>query len=490
MNILLVYPQVPDTFWNFKHILRFISKKAVYPPLGLLTVAAILPADWSKRLIDLNVATLSDVDIAWADLVLISAMIIQKPSAEMVIERCRAQEKTILAGGPLFTARPEDFPTVDHIFIGEAENTLPQFIRDRQLSRTARIYKSTDWPDIEDSPTPLWSLINLKDYVTVTLQYSRGCPFDCEFCDVIILNGRVPRTKSPEKFIGELEALYQVGWRGTVFVADDNLIGNKKRVKLMLRALSDWQKKQHYPFRLIAQASVNLADDEELLNLMSKANFFKVFLGIETPNDVSLEECGKLQNLRHDIADAVKIINRHGLQVMSGFIVGFDNDQADIFERQKRFIEMIGVPVAMVGLLTALPGTRLYERLKAENRLIEESSGGNTDAVINFRPMMDKAELIRGYKRLMNLLYDARSYYGRINTFIRDYRHKVKGGSLKLNNIGAFLKSLVLIGFHHSTAPYYWRLLIKTLCLRPKTLATAVELAIQGYHFKKIFLNM
>jgi radical SAM superfamily enzyme YgiQ (UPF0313 family) len=489
-KVLFIYPKTPSTFWNFKHILKFISRRAAFPPLGLLTVASILPSEWDKRLVDLNVSELSDADIAWADLVLVSAMIIQRSSAEQVIARCHAQGKTILAGGPLFTAQPEKFPTVDHIFLGEAENTLPKFVADWYSGQAEKIYRSSDWPDIAESPAPLWSLINLDDYVTPTVQFSRGCPYDCEFCDIVILNGRNPRTKSAEQFINELEQLYQAGWRGSVFIADDNLIGNKKQIKLMLRALVAWQKERRYPFRFLTQASVNLGADEELLGLMSAANFFKVFLGIETPNSSSLEECGKTQNLKNDPVAAVRNINRHGMQVMGGFIIGFDNDPEDIFEQQKAFIESIGVIVAMVGLLTALPGTLLYNRLKDENRLIADSTGGNTDAFLNFIPKMNKEELIAKYRTLIKTLYSAKSYYKRINSFLRDYRPSVRGGRLSWRDIKAFLKSLVFIGIFSRSALYYWRLLIKTIILKPKALSMAVELAIQGHHFRKMSLDL
>lgn len=486
MNALLIYPETPGTFWNFKHILNFISRKAVFPPLGLLTIASILPAGWNKRLIDLNVSELRESDIAWADMVLVSAMIIQRTSASEVIARCRAQNKTILAGGPLFTAQPENFPEIDHIFLGEAEKTLPQFIEDWQAGRTEKIYRSGDWPDIKETPVPMWELIDLKNYVTVSVQFSRGCPFNCEFCDIIILNGQKTRTKSPEQFIQELEELYRAGWRRSIFIADDNLIGNKIQIKSMLRALIAWQKKRHYPFNFLTQASVNLAADDELLNLMSAANFSKVFLGLETPNGSSLEECGKIQNLKNDVAAAVKKIHRHGMQVMGGFIIGFDNDPNDIFERQKAFIESIGVSVAMVGLLTALPGTRLYNRLKDERRLIGESTGGNTDAVINFIPKMNKEKMLREYKKLVRTLYSARSYYGRIDSFIRDYRPTVKGGRPDWKGIKALLISFLFIGIFSRAAGRYWLLLIKTLVLRPKAFSMAVELAIQGYHFRKM----
>jgi radical SAM superfamily enzyme YgiQ (UPF0313 family) len=456
----------------------------------LLTVAALLPAEWNKRLIDLNVTELQDRDLAWADLVLISAMIIQRPSTKEIITRCQAQHKAILAGGPLFTAKPEDFPEIDHILLGEAEESLPRFIKDWQSGQVQKIYQSQRWPDITETPMPLWRLINLKDYVTITVQFSRGCPFNCEFCDIIILNGQKTRTKSTAQFISELETLYLAGWRKSIFIADDNLIGNKIQVKLMLRALIDWQKERHYPFRFLTQASVNLAADDELLKLMSAANFSKVFLGLETPIASSLAECGKTQNLRNDIATAVKKIQGHGLQVMGGFIIGFDNDPPDIFERQKIFIESLGVSVAMVGLLTALPGTRLYNRLKDEKRLTGESTGGNTDAAMNFTPKMNKEKILREYKILIQTLYSARSYYGRINHFLRDYQPSIRGGRLDWPDLKAFFKSLVIIGIFSKAAGYYWRLLIKTILLKPKALPTAIELAIQGYHFRKMSQNL
>ncbi len=490
MNILLIYPQTPGTFWSFKNILKFVSRKATFPPLGLLTVAALLPLEWDKRLVDLNVSELLDEDIAWADLVMVSAMIIQEASAKEVIARCRQKKKVILAGGPLFTAQPEKFSQVDHLFLGEAEDTMPQFIADWKSGRTKKIYSPENYPDIATTPIPMWSLINPKDYVTMTVQYSRGCPYDCEFCDIIILNGRRPRTKSPEQFMNELEELYQAGWRGSVFIADDNLIGNKQKVKLMLRVLIGWQKQKRYPFRFLTQASVNLADDDELLELMSLANFFKVFLGIETPSQESLEECGKKQNIKSDIAAAVKKIHHHGMQVMAGFIIGFDNDPDNIFQLQKEFIEGIGVIVAMVGLLTALPGTRLYHRLQDEKRLLGESSGGNTDAYLNFTPRMDKEVMLQEYKKLIRTLYGARSYYSRIHTFLRDYRPSVKGGKIGWKDISAFLKSIFFIGIFSRAAGHYWWLLVKTILWRPKALPMAVELAIQGRHFYKIALDL
>lgn len=486
MKALLIYPETPATFWSFKHILSFISKKAAFPPLGLLTVAALLPPEWELRLVDLNVSKLTDSDLVWADLVLISAMIIQKESAQEVIKRCRDLNRPILAGGPLFSAQPDNYPEIDHIVVGEAENTISLFLADWSEGHAKKIYRSSDWPNLELTPLPRWDLINLNDYVTMTVQFARGCPFDCEFCDIIIQNGQRTRTKTPEQFVLELESLYDRGWRGSVFVADDNLIGNKRRARQMLRSLVTWQEANNFPLRFLTQTSVNLAADDELLQLMSAANFYKVFLGLETPNVDSLLECGKTQNLKRSVVTAVKKIQAHGMQVMSGFIVGFDTDQVDIFDQQKKFIESLGVVVAMVGILTALPGTRLYNRLKDENRLLAESTGGNTDKVINFIPKMDKDLLLRKYDELVKDLYSVRSYYRRINTFLRDYFPTVRGTKIEWTDVKALLKSSILIGLFSRARFRYWSLIIRTAIFKTKALPAAVELTIQGYHFSKV----
>ncbi len=388
INALLIYPKYPDTFWSFKHTLKFISKKAAFPPLGLLTVASILPKEWDKRLIDVNVKKLKDEEIAWADIILISAMIVQEESAKEIIKRCKVLGKIVVVGGPAFTAQPEKFLGVDHFVLNEAEITLPLFLKDLEEGKAKKIYTSIKRPDITKTPIPKWSLINFRDYATMAVQYSRGCPFNCEFCDIIIMNGRIPRTKTPEQIINELQSLYTAGWRGSIFVVDDNFIGNKTNVKQMLPLLITWQKEHKYPFQFLTEASLNLADDEKLMQLMSKANFNKVFLGIESPSVNSLKECGKMQNTERNLADSVKIIHKNGLQVMGGFIVGFDNDTEKIFESQIKFIQEVGIVTAMVGLLNALPQTRLWCRLKGEGRLLKDTSGENTDGSINFIPQM------------------------------------------------------------------------------------------------------
>ena len=485
MNILLVYPKYPNTFWSFKHILKFISKKAAFPPLGLLTVASMLPGEWKKRLVDTNVSRLEDEDIEWADMVFIGAMIVQEKSAAEIIERCRTMGKKVVAGGPAFTINHKKFSGVDHFVLNEAEVTLPLFLKDLENGTPKPIYTSKKSPDITKTPAPLWSLIRFRDYVTMSVQFSRGCPFACEFCDIPIMNGSNPRTKTPEQMLGEIGALYEAGWRGAIFIVDDNFIGNKVKVKKMLRHLIEWQKAHKYPYKLLTEASTNLADDEELMKLMSEANFSKVFLGIETPNVASLEECSKNQNTRRDLAESVKAIHRNGMQVMGGFIVGFDSDRESIFETQVRFIQKIGVVTAMVGILNALPQTKLWQRLKVEGRLLSDFTGENTDGTLNFIPKMGKEKLVEGYKRLIATIYAPKNYYERIDTFIGHYRPTVRS-SISMTDLVAFIRSMWSIGIISKARFLYWKLVLKTVLKKIDALPIAVELAIAGLHFERV----
>ncbi len=485
MKALLVYPKYPETFWSYRHALSFISRKATFPPLGLLTIAAMMPEEWEKRLVDANVSELKDSDIDWADMVFISAMIVQKDSAQEIISRCKARGRKVVAGGPTFTTMHEQFRGVDHFVLNEAESTLPLFLKDLEEGSLKQIYTSAERPDITRTPVPLWSLIRFKDYASMVVQYSRGCPFDCEFCDIVIMNGKVPRTKSNEQMMNEFNSLYKAGWRGSVFIVDDNFIGNKASVKRLLPALVEWQMERNHPFKFLTEASTNLADDEELMMMMSDANFSKVFLGIETPNVDSLKECGKIQNVNRDLSDTIRKIQAHGMQVMGGFIVGFDNDSEQIFETQARFIQETGVVTAMVGILGALPKTRLWYRLKAEGRLTGDSSGENTDAKINFIPRMNRDKLIDGYKKLISTIYSRKYYYQRINTFIRNYKPSVRS-RFSRTDLEAFLKSVWRIGILSGERLHYWKLLAKTFFTKKKAFPVAVELSIHGQHFKRI----
>jgi radical SAM superfamily enzyme YgiQ (UPF0313 family) len=486
MKILLVYPPTPETFWSFKHVLRFVSKQSAFPPLGLLTLAALLPTEWDLRLVDLNVEPLSNDDLRWADYVMLSAMIVHKAAVTDLVERCHRFSKPVIAGGPLFSTGRAAFPKIQHFVLGEAEEIMPQVVADLRAGTLRPTYAAPDRPDITRSPAPRWDLIDFRHYVSMAVQFSRGCPFDCEFCDIPGLNGHVPRTKSPGQLIAELEQLRLRGWKDMVFVVDDNFIGNKKQTKSLLRELIRWRTRTRASMGFLTEASTNLADDPELCDLMVRAGFKKVFVGIETPSEQSLEECRKLQNCRRDLARTVKILQEAGLEVMGGFIVGFDHDGTDIFKRQFDFIQRSGVVTAMVGLLNALPETRLYRRLKKEGRLEADTTGNNTEARLNFRPKLSREFLINGYRDLMKRLYEPRHYYQRIRTFLD--RQKPCGPRLRFSqaDLEAFVKSLWLLGVWHRGRLAYWRLFITALLRRPRQFPKAMELAIMGYHFRRV----
>ena len=494
MKVLLIYPQIPQTFWSFCHALKFVRKKASFPPLGLLTVAAMLPKEWNKKLIDMNVAKLQDSDLEWADYIFISGMIVQRDAIKAVLERCRNFKGKIVAGGPIFTTGYQDFvQDVDHFVLNEGEVTIPLFLKDLQNGTAQKIYTSQQRPDISKTPIPLWSLINIKDYATMALQYSRGCPFDCEFCDITIMNGRVPRTKTKEQLINELEALYKTGWRGGVFVVDDNFIGNKNKVKAVMPAVIEWMKQRRYPFAFLTEASVDLADDAKLMEMMTDAGFTKVFVGLETPIQESLAECNKVLNTNQDLVAAVKRMQKAGLEVMAGFIVGFDNDPVSIFERQIEFIQKIGVVTAMVGLLGALPGTKLYNRLKKQGRLLEKWSGNNTDCSLNFIPKMDLSKLKEGYKKIVTTIYSPKKYYERVMTFIKEFKPQksfLKKHHLSKDQFFAFLRSLWFLGVVWKFRIFYWKLILVSLFRYPRVFPQAVIFAIYGYHFQRLSEEM
>ncbi len=486
MKLLFVYPEIPDTFWSFKHALRFVSKKAAFPPLGILTVAALAPSEWEKRLVDMNVRKLKDSDLLWADYVCISAMHVQKDSVVKVIARCRRLGVKIIAGGPYFTTSPGGCTDVDHLVLGESEAILPELFADIAQNSPKPVYATTDHPDLSLTPIPEWDLINFSDYDSMLVQFSRGCPFDCEFCDIVLLNGRKQRTKSPEQFIGEIDSLYRKGWRGSVFIVDDNFIGSKVRVKEMLRSLGIWMETHGRPFHFFTEASVNLAEEEGLMSLMARAGFNKVFVGIETPNVESLKETNKYQNTKNDLLQAVKTIQHNGMEVMGGFILGFDNDPETIFQSQIDFIQSSGITMAMVGILNALPGTKLWKRLKTEGRLIGDSTGNNTAFSINFIPKMDMGKLVEGYRQVLDTIYSPEGYYQRCLIFLKTY-HQRTVSKIHMSGFMAFLKSLWRMGIRNEEGfrKYFWKLLIKSLFINPKTFGEAVRLMIVGIHFRK-----
>ena len=493
MKILLVYPQYPDTFWSFKHALKFGPRKALNTPLGPLTVAAMLPDEWEKKFVDMNVTKLDDKDIKWADYVFISAMVVQQKSAQEVVARCKGLGTRTVAGGPFYTTAYElfDFSDIDHILLNEAELTLPQFLRDLEKGCPRRLYSADERADICQSPTPLFSLANLKKYAQVTVQYSRGCPFDCEFCDIVVMDGHKPRTKTKDQMLRELDAIYAQGYRGTVFIVDDNFIGNKRKLKAdILPAIIQWQREKGYPFRFLTEASVNLADDEALMQLMSESGFTRVFVGIESPNDESLTECHKFTNRNRDLVASVKKLQNYGFEVMGGFIVGFDSDPVSIFKSQINFIQKSGIVTAMVGILNAPPKTKLWHRLIKENRVLPEGSGDNTDGTTNFIPRMRYDVLINGYKQILHVIYSPKQYYERIETFFREYRPNSNFGSrsrLKIHHIVSLIKSALVLGFTDKARLQYWKLILSTLIKYPRLLGLSITLAAQGFHFRKVY---
>jgi radical SAM superfamily enzyme YgiQ (UPF0313 family) len=492
MNALLVYPRFPETFWSFRRALDFTRKKAVQPPLGLLTVAAMLPPDWSLRLVDENIEALTDEHLAWADLVLVSAMVIQQQAVQETIERCRQAGVKILGGGPLFRHSLREL--VDHCLVGEAEELMPVFLDDLNEGRAKAVYESVDHPELDISPTPRWELVDFDQYHSMPVQFSRGCPFDCEFCDIVAYLGRRPRYKGPSQAIAELDSLYRHGWRGAVDIVDDNFIGHRGKAQALLEAILDWQTDHGHPFSFGIEASVNLAEDTEMLSLMAAAGVDTVFVGIESPSLDSLKECNKRQNQRVDLVDAVKTLQAYGLDVKAGFIVGFDADPPSIFEDQARFIEQAGIPTAMVGLLSAGPGTRLYDRLAAEDRLVTDLPSGDNamnEGALNFIPKMGRDILIEGYKSLLRRLYEPRSYYSRVLTYLKQYglvqngqrslREAITPGQLMVG-----VRILWRLGIRERGRRAFWAYMTKVCLTRPNRIEQAFIFAAKGYHLRSM----
>jgi len=491
MNTLLVYPEFPDTFWSFKRALAFAGKRASFPPLGLLTLSAMLPPAWNRRLIDMNVRPLTVKDIEWADVLMVSAMYVQNESLRHVIELGKAHGKKVVVGGPYTSVGMHNLAAADHIFIGEVEPTFAGFLDDLSHGEAARVYESKDRPALDRTPIPHFRLAEMAAYSDMSVQYSRGCPFNCEFCDIIEIYGRMPRTKSNEQMLAELDELLRVGWRGDVFIVDDNFIGNKKNVRKLLPELCEWSARNKYPFSFITEASVNLADDVELLKQMRDANFRQVFIGIETPVGESLKEAQKGQNLRRDLLDSVHRVQSYGMEVMAGFIVGFDNDPDDIFERQVAFIRDSAIPIAMVGLLVAIPDTQLWRRLEREGRLHGdgEHTGNNTDCVLNFVPKMDADVLIEGYKSIVRNIYSPREYYERALSSLRHVEREhtpAMHGAITGSDIAAFVRIIAALGVRDRFRGDFWRFMQRVVMEHRGRIDEGLTQAALGYHLRTL----
>ena len=485
IRALLVYPEMPPTYWSMRYALPFLGRRAVFPPLGLLTVAAMLPPSWELRLLDLNVEPLRREDVDAADLVLISAMLVQRDSFEKVVALCREAGKPIVAGGPYPTSSHASIQGVDHFVLGEAEASLPQFLEDFERGCPKACYSDRSHPPLQGTPAPRYELVKAGHYAGAALQFSRGCPHHCDFCDIVELFGHQPRTKSAEQFLAELDLLYEGGWRGSLFVVDDNFIGNRIQVRPLLARLGAWQAEHGFPFSLYTETTLDLGADEALMDDMVSAGFNMVFVGIETPDTATLASIDKKQNLRTDLLASVKAIQAHGLEVSAGFILGFDRDGPDIFERQRRFIAEAAIPVAMVGLLMALPGTRLHARLAAEGRLLASSTLGNNthDLQLNFLPRMDPGQLLHGYTSVLKAVYAPREYFARcLELLHRLKRSRAAPRRIRFMEVRAFVWSLVRQTFTRY-AVAYWAFLARAVARRPRMAAEIVAMAVKGHHF-------
>ena len=516
MNALLIYPEFPETFWSFKHALKFLGKRAAQPPLGLMTVAALLPSSWKKRLVDTNVERLRDRDLAWADVVLLSGMHIQSDSLLAIVERCRDLGLRTVVGGPVASSVPAAELKADHVVIGEAESLIATLAHDLQQGRAKPVYQSAERPEMATSPLPDLSLIKMNRYSTMTVQYSRGCPFNCEFCDIIEIYGRRPRTKAVAQVLAELDQLRAAGWRDTVFIVDDNFIGNKARAKDLLRALAEWRREHNVHFDFLTEASLNLADDPELMQLMKDAGFKSVFLGIETPDESGLIASNKLQNTRRSLLDSVATIQSYGMQVMGGFILGFDTDGEDIFDRMVEFIQKSGIPIAMVGLLQAMPGTQLFRRLRREGRIVDSGGGNNTDSRLNYLPHMDAAKLVEGYRSVLKRIYSCEAYYERVKLYLNrtqplpacrvvgkrgksDLREPAQSQPaqsqpaqswITRDNLRALVNSIVRQGIFGRQRWSYWKFLATAATRYRRCFGAAMTLAVMGYHFQVMTQKM
>ena len=489
-NALLVYPRHPPTYWGNNFSLDLLGIRAAFPPLGLLTVAAMFPSRYDLRVVDLNVTSLEDRDLEWADLAFTSTMIVQRPSHEQVVERCNRAGVPVIAGGPHPTTFHREMEGIDHFVLDEVEETFPTFLHDLENGTAKRVYRAPGKPDVTATPLPRFDLIDMNDYYSMCLQFSRGCPFDCEFCDITKLYGRVSRTKTPEQMVAEFDHLYELGWRGPLFLVDDNFIGNKREVTRLLPAIAEWQRERGHPFALSTEASVNLVRMNDLMDVMIDAGFDTVFLGIETPNPKALKKMKKPQNInmRDDnyLFTAVRKIQQKGMQVQGGFILGLDEDDESAFDAQIDFIQETGIPIALVGLLTALKDTNLWERLKREGRLLDKPIEINATS-LNFRPQMDPATLVEGYLRVIGTIYDStlENYFERCLTLL-EHLNPVPHINKPVSEHALYAGIMgIRRRLTKDQLPWFSRYIAKVSKNHPRMMPLAIRLAANGHHCEK-----
>ncbi|PSO48147.1 MAG: B12-binding domain-containing radical SAM protein [Cyanobacteria bacterium SW_9_44_58] len=488
MRVLLVYPRFPQSFWSFERALALVNRKAFLPPLGLITVAAILPQEWDFHLVDCNLREVTQQEWEWADLVMVSAMIVQKEDFNAQIQKAKEYGKPVAVGGPYPTALPHEAEATnaDYLVLDEGEITLPKFVEALENGETSGKFRADEKPDVTQTPIPRYDLLKMDAYDNMSAQFSRGCPFQCEFCDIIVLYGRKPRTKTPEQLIAELERLYELGWRRSIFIVDDNFIGNKRNVKLLLRELKTWMAEHNYPFTLNTEASVDLAQDPELMDLMVEANFNSVFLGIETPDEDSLVLTKKHQNTRDPLSDAVKTIMRHGMRVTAGFIIGFDGEESQAGKRIVQFVENTSITLAMFSMLQALPDTGLWHRLQKEGRLLDQGANINQTTLMNFIPTRPVEDIAKEYIEAFWELYDPQNYLDRAyNQFllIGEPNHDRKSRKVDWTTIRAMLLIFWRQGVVRKTRWRFWKYLFHIYRAKPKLLGSYLAQCALGEHF-------
>jgi radical SAM superfamily enzyme YgiQ (UPF0313 family) len=489
MRVLLVYPKFPKTFWSYEKILELVNRKVLLPPLGLITVAAILPQTWEFKLVDHNIRDVTNAEWQWADLVIFSAMIVQKNDLLELIAIAQQHHKKVAVGGPYPTSMPQDMEAagVDYLILDEGEITLPLFVAAIQAGAThGRFTAQGEKPDVTITPIPRYDLLEMAQYDSMSVQFSRGCPFQCEFCDIIVLYGRKPRTKTPGQLLAELDALYAQGWRGGVFMVDDNFIGNKRNVKLLLKELKTWQKDHGYPFRFDTEASLDLAQDDELIDLMLECNFAAVFMGIETPDTDSLQLTKKFQNTRSSLLDSIDKVTRAGLRVIAGFIVGFDGEKSGAGQRIVEFAEITGIPTTTFAMLQALPNTALWHRLEKEGRLFNQEGNINQTTLMNFEPTRPVEEIAREYVSAFRQLYEPVQYLNRV------YRYFLKLGAPRVHPAPKMpewvvVRALLIViwrqGVRRQTRWLFWHHLIHILIANPGVAEQYLAVCAHNEHF-------
>ncbi|MFL0741767.1 MAG: B12-binding domain-containing radical SAM protein [Prochlorococcus sp.] len=492
MRTLFIYPKFPKTFWSYEKILELVNRKVLLPPLGLVTVAALLPQEWEMKLVDRNVREINEVEWQWAELVVISGMIVQKDDMQQQIADAKRRGLTVAVGGPFASSTPEapELDLADFKVLDEGEITLPMFLEAIQSGKTSgRFSAEGDKPDVTETPIPRFDLLNLDAYDSMSVQFSRGCPFNCEFCDIIVLYGRIPRTKTPEQLIAELQTLYDLGWRRSIFLVDDNFIGNKRNAKLLLKAIRQWQEEKGYPFSFATEASVNLADDDEMMRMMHEARFESVFLGIETPDESSLESAGKVQNTRNPLDAAVDLITANGIRVMAGFIIGFDGEKDGAGGRIVDFVTRTGIPAAMMGMLQALPNTALWHRLEKEDRLIQDkdaAKGVNQTNLLNFKPTRPIRDIANEYVDAFCALYEPNAYMDRV------YSYYLKMGAPRWKAAATLptwidIRALTIViwrqGIKRNTRSRFWRYMLGMARQNPAMLEQFLVVLAHNEHF-------